>query len=65
MKYDYHLVVRFAPETGSIKPWELWSSDSDCRLIRHCGSFKTEAAAERKRAKGQIIIDRRNAESLR
>ncbi len=43
------LEVIFAPKTGSIKPWELYATftfPSAHRVI--WGSFKTEAAANKK-----------------
>ena len=38
-------IIEFHPETGSVKPWELWNPEHSHRL----GSFKTEAAANKKK----------------
>jgi hypothetical protein len=44
--------IRFAPHTGSIKPWELWGCfTSPHKFKRHWGSFKTEVAAQKAAAK--------------
>lgn len=43
------LAVVFAPKTGSLRPWEIhahFSFPFERRV--HCGSFKTEAAANKK-----------------
>ncbi len=41
--------VVFAPKTGSIKPWELYGVFTFPHAMRcHWGSFKTEAAANKK-----------------
>lgn len=37
--------IEFHPETGSVKPWELWNPEHSHRL----GSFKTESAAQKKK----------------
>jgi hypothetical protein len=39
--------VRYVPNTGSIKPWELYGCFTfPFKFSRHWGSFKTEAAAQ-------------------
>jgi hypothetical protein len=43
--------VVFAPKTGTIKPWELYGVFAFPHAMRrHWGSFKTEAAANKKAA---------------
>jgi hypothetical protein len=44
--------IIFAPKTGSIKPWELYGVFTYPHPARrHWGSFKTEAAANKKAAR--------------
>jgi hypothetical protein len=41
--------VVYAPRTGNIKPWELYGVFAfPCHSRVHWGSFKTEAAANKK-----------------
>ena len=40
--------VRFAPQTGSKKPWEIWAHWSDHRGKVFWASYQTEQAARKK-----------------
>jgi hypothetical protein len=48
--------VAYAPETGQKRPWELHSV-FDCGRRRFLGSFKTEAAANKRRERAEALFD--------
>lgn len=49
--------VVFNPKTGEIKPWELYGVFTFPHTMRkHWGSFKTEAAANKKRDELDVIV---------
>lgn len=45
------IAVIFNPKTGEIKPWELYGCFTfPHKMRKHWGSYKTEAAAQKKAA---------------